>query len=151
MIKLCHSVIVKLNDQPWWILIRHEHRRKQIYVLLTRKMIKKIHNYRPVSLCRKYLKYLWLKKKLTRAHSSHLGHQFIIWWHISWKRGICFICSSLFSLCSKIHLIDVEFPEFWHLLLVLRWKNGWIGFSSAICIHSVNFLCNLKDFLHLFK
>ena len=58
---------MKLNDQPWGILIRHEHRRKQIHVLLTRKMIKKIHNYRPVSLCRKYLRHLSLKKKLTWA------------------------------------------------------------------------------------
>ena len=120
MINLCHLVIAKFNDQSWWILKRHEHNRKQICALLTRKMIKKKNNIRPVSLCRKYLKYLWLKKKITRVHSSHLGHQCIIWSHISWKRGILFayviyvpfkwilffkIPSIILGSCTQMHQI----------------------------------------------
>ena len=94
MIKSCYSIIVKLSDQPWWILISHEHGRKQICALLIMKTINNKH--RPVSLYRKCLKYLWQKKKLTRVHSSHLGHECIIWGHFMKKGAIYLLLLFMF-------------------------------------------------------
>ena len=45
--------------------------------------------------------------------------------------------SSLFSLCSKIHLVGKEFFEFWRVLLVFKWKNGCISLWSTMCILSI--------------
>ena len=110
MIKSCYSIIVKLSDQPWWILISHEHGRKQICALLIMKTIN--NKLRPVSLYRKCLKYLWQKKKLTRVHSSHLGHECIIWGHFM-KKGA------------------------FYLLLLFMFISNWFFFSKLQAVYWV--------------